>query len=82
MRTGRKDMARKLIEKTFENIKILQLQKYYNTSTTERESIILDPKEIFYHAIENSTPILELQRIVKGGIAYQVQMRVTFTEAF
>ncbi|KOC70463.1 28S ribosomal protein S7, mitochondrial [Habropoda laboriosa] len=50
MRKGKKQLARSLVDKTFENIKILQLQKYHNTSPKEREHIILDPKVIFYQA--------------------------------
>ncbi|KOX69010.1 28S ribosomal protein S7, mitochondrial [Melipona quadrifasciata] len=72
MRKGDKKMARKILDETFENIKIKKLDEYYNTPPEYRENIILDPKVIFYQAVENCTPVLELQKISRGGIAYQV----------
>ena len=72
MRKGDKKMARKILDETFENIKIMKLNEYYNTPYEYRENIILDPKVIFYQAVENCTPVLELQKISRGGIAYQV----------
>ncbi|XP_043594654.1 28S ribosomal protein S7, mitochondrial [Bombus pyrosoma] len=72
MRKGKKKLARRLLDETFENIKIIKLNEYYNSPLEHRENIILDPKIIFYQAVENCTPILELQKILRGGITYQV----------
>ncbi|CAK9798966.1 28S ribosomal protein S7, mitochondrial [Anthophora plagiata] len=72
MRKGDKAMARKLVMETFEKIKIRQLEKYYNTSPEEREQIILDPKVIFYKAVQNCIPVLELHKVSRGGITYRV----------
>lgn len=77
MRKGDKGMARKLVMETFEKIKIRQLEIYYNTSSEQREQIILDPKVMFYKAIENCVPILELQDVVRGGITYKVPVPLT-----
>ncbi|CAK9833016.1 28S ribosomal protein S7, mitochondrial [Anthophora retusa] len=77
MREGDKGMARKLVMETFEKIKIKQLELYYNTSLEQREQIILDPKVIFYKAVDNCVPILELQNVVRGGITYKVPVPVT-----
>lgn len=74
MRKGKRQLARKLIEETFENIKIIKLNEYYNTSPEYRENIILDPKTLLHHAVKNCTPILELKKIKRGGIYYQVHI--------
>lgn len=72
MRQGKKQLARRLLDETFENIKIIKLDEYYNSPPEHRENIILDPKIILYQAVENCTPILELRKIYRGGISYQV----------
>ncbi|XP_006620756.2 28S ribosomal protein S7, mitochondrial [Apis dorsata] len=72
MRKGKKQLAKKLLDETFENIKIIKLNEYYNTSPEYRENIILDPKTLLYHAVKNCTPILELRKITRGGINYKV----------
>lgn len=74
MRKGNKMKARKILDETFETIKINKLNEYYNTLPEYRENIVLDPKVIFHQAIENCTPVLELQKISRGGITYQVQI--------
>ena len=76
MKKGKKELARTLVEKTFESVKMIQLERYNNAGPEKRKNIILDPKEIFHRAVENCTPILELQKIRKGGIAYQVPVPV------
>lgn len=74
MKKGKKQLARKLLEETFENIKIIKLNEYYNTSPEHREDIILDPNMLLHHAVKNCTPILELRKITRGGINYQVHI--------
>ncbi|XP_076220851.1 mitochondrial ribosomal protein S7 isoform X2 [Nomia melanderi] len=77
MRHGNKVLSRKLLESTFENIKMLQLQRYNAASPEEKQFILLDPKQIFHRAVENCTPILEIKKIKKGGIFYQVPVPLT-----
>lgn len=73
MRDGKKILARDLLEKAFEKVKRLQLEKYHKASTEEEKSkITLNPKEVFHNAIENCKPILQLTPIKRGGVRYQV----------
>ncbi|XP_058808765.1 small ribosomal subunit protein uS7m [Phymastichus coffea] len=75
---GNKDRARMLVERTFENIKRIQIEKYHKASTSEaKEQIELNPRIILQKAIENSTPVLELMKIKKGGQSYQVPVPLT-----
>ncbi|KAL7288654.1 hypothetical protein TKK_0017385 [Trichogramma kaykai] len=78
MREGKKETARKALENTFENIKRIQLEKYNKaTDPAEKEKIELDPRAILRQAIENSTPVLELLKMKKGGQTYQVPVPLT-----
>ncbi|XP_050470999.1 28S ribosomal protein S7, mitochondrial [Bombus huntii] len=81
MREGKKQLARRLLDETFENIKIIKLNEYYNSPPEYRENIILDPKIIFYQAVENCTPVLELRKILRGGITYQVPVPMNANRA-
>ncbi|CAL7933873.1 unnamed protein product [Xylocopa violacea] len=81
MRKGKKQLARKLVNETFENIKIMQLEQYYNNPPECREQVELDPKKVFYRAVENATPILELVKVLRGGITYQVPAPVNSNRA-
>ncbi|KZC07329.1 28S ribosomal protein S7, mitochondrial [Dufourea novaeangliae] len=81
MRDGRKVLARSLLEKTFENIKVMQLEHYNKSSPEQKQYIELNPKVILERAIQNCTPILQLKKIKKGGITYQVPVPVTDTRA-
>lgn len=74
-REGNKQRARDLFEKTFENIKRIQLERYHKSKPEEQESIELDPKVIFHKAVENSTPVLELLKMKRGGQTYQVKTK-------
>lgn len=78
MRKGNKLLARDLLEKTFEQIKRVQLEKY-NTAKTEEEKVKIqtNPKEILHQAIENSRPLLQLTPIKRGGVKYQVPVPIT-----
>ncbi|OXU28223.1 hypothetical protein TSAR_009634 [Trichomalopsis sarcophagae] len=74
---GNKQRARELLEKTFEKIKRIQLERYHKSNATEQEEIELDPKVILYKAVDNSTPVLELMKMNRGGQSYQVPVPVT-----
>ncbi|XP_015177934.1 PREDICTED: 28S ribosomal protein S7, mitochondrial [Polistes dominula] len=78
MRKGKKELARKLLQNTFETIKVMQIKDYHRTkSDDEKEAIELDPKVIFITAIENVTPILELKRHRRGGINYKIPVAIS-----
>ena len=65
---------------TFENIKLIQLEKYHKASTEEeRADVELNPKVIFHQAIENCKPILITQNVRRGGVIYQVSGNVELT---
>ena len=72
MREGKKDLCRRLLEKTFELIKRIQIERYHKASPDKRDQIILDPKIVLYKAVENAKPVLELTISRKGGQNYQV----------
>lgn len=70
---GNKKLARTLVEKAFENIKRIQIERYHLGKTPEdKAKIELNPKDILHRAIENSKPMLQLLPIKRGGITYQV----------
>lgn len=75
MKDGRKILARELIEKTFETIKRIQLEKYHKASPEDKNSIELNPKQIFFKAVSNCKPILALTPIKRGGVTYQVDYK-------
>ncbi|XP_045448463.1 28S ribosomal protein S7, mitochondrial [Melitaea cinxia] len=78
MKMGKKKLARSLVEKSFENIKRIQIERYHLASAPEEKAnIILNPKDILYKAIENSKPLLQLLPIKRGGITYQVPGPIT-----
>lgn len=73
MEMGKKQLARSLVEKAFENIKRIQIERYHLATSPEAKSKIeLDPKVILYKAVENCKPLLQLTPIKRGGITYQV----------
>ncbi|XP_063824933.1 small ribosomal subunit protein uS7m [Ostrinia nubilalis] len=78
MEMGKKQLARSLVEKAFENIKRTQIERYHLASTAEEKNKIeLDPKRVLHKAIENSKPLLQLSPIKRGGITYQVPGPIT-----
>ncbi|CAK1596132.1 unnamed protein product [Parnassius mnemosyne] len=78
MEEGKKKLARSLVEKAFENIKRIQIERYHLATTPEQKSkIVLNPKEILHTAIENCKPLLQLTPIKRGGITYQVPGPIT-----
>lgn len=78
MKGGRKELARDLLEKTFENIKRTQLERYnLAESDEERTGIVTSPLEVFRNAVENCRPLLQLTPIKRGGVKYQVPVPIT-----
>lgn len=78
MMSGRKVLAKELVEKTFENIKRMQLQKYNKAETEEEKSKIeTNPLTILHKAIENCRPLLNVAPIKRGGVKYQVPVPIT-----
>lgn len=77
MRKGNKMLARDLLEKTFENIKRIQIEHYNKAKDDEKEFIELNPKVIFYQALKNCKPVLELTPMKVAGSTYQVPIPVS-----
>nr|XP_018898118.1 PREDICTED: 28S ribosomal protein S7, mitochondrial [Bemisia tabaci] len=81
MSGGRKALCRELMDKTFEQIKRNQIERFNNAETDEeRNAIIFDPLIIFHKAIENAKPIMKLLKIKRGGQTYQVPYPITENE--
>ncbi|ETN61601.1 mitochondrial ribosomal protein S7 [Anopheles darlingi] len=78
MKQGNKELARGLVEKGFENIKRMQLERYHLAeSDEERAKIELNPRKLLHQAVENCRPLLQLTPIKRGGVRYQVPVPVT-----
>lgn len=77
MRNGDKQLARKLVEKTFEKIKRSQIARYHKADDADKEKILLDAKKIFHVAVENCKPIMHLTPIKRGGVRYQVPVPIS-----
>lgn len=77
MKGGQKRLAREIIEKGLENIKRIQLEKYHLADPKDKETIELNPLNIFRQAVENSRPLLQLTPIKRGGATYQVPIPIT-----
>lgn len=78
MKTGRRALARSLVEKTFEEIKKIQIQKWNKADTEEEKaSIECNPLVIFHQAVERGRPVLQLIPIKRGGVKYQVPVPIT-----
>lgn len=73
MKNGNKKLATTLVQKAFEGVKRIQVERYHKATTSEAKADIeLDPFVIFHRAVDNCTPILQLMSCRKGGITYQV----------
>jgi len=49
------------------------LQRYHSVDDPEKKaSIETNPLKIFHAAVINSTPVLQLTPIKRGGVTYQV----------
>ncbi|XP_017786919.1 PREDICTED: 28S ribosomal protein S7, mitochondrial [Nicrophorus vespilloides] len=78
MRSGRKSLARELLDKAFEKVKRSQLEKFHKAKTEEdKNKIVLDPREVFHMAVDNCKPVLFLTPIKRGGVKYQVPVPIT-----
>ncbi|XP_067005734.1 small ribosomal subunit protein uS7m [Anabrus simplex] len=82
MKGGQKALARGLLEKAFENIKRIQIERYCKASEADKEKIEMNPQKILHEAIENSRPLLELTPIKRGGTRYQVPVPVTDKKSY
>lgn len=77
MRQGKKALARSLLEKGFENIKRIQLEKYNSAETEEEKALIeTNPVKLLHQAVENTRPLLKLIPIKRGGATYQVPVPI------
>jgi len=81
MKCGQRELARSLLDRTFENIKRIQLEKYYKASEAEREKIECNPFKILHKAIANCTPVITLNPVKRGGTTYRVPMAVSESTA-
>ncbi|XP_046428078.1 small ribosomal subunit protein uS7m isoform X2 [Neodiprion pinetum] len=77
MKKGNKILARRLLEKSLENVKRIQLERYHKAEPQDKVGMELDPKIIMHKAIANCKPLLKLERIKRGGATYQVPIPVT-----
>uniref|UniRef100_A0A182MM93 Small ribosomal subunit protein uS7m n=1 Tax=Anopheles culicifacies TaxID=139723 RepID=A0A182MM93_9DIPT len=78
MKQGNKQLARELVEKGFENIKRLQLERYHlSESDEEKAKLELNPRKLLHMAVENCRPMLQLTPIKRGGVRYQVPVPIT-----
>lgn len=77
MRGGQKRLARELVEKGFENIKRIQLERYNLADGDEKLKIETNPLRVLQMAVENSRPLLQLTPIKRGGSTYQVPIPIT-----
>jgi len=69
MSGGRKDIAREVLEKTFEEIKILRLKQKRKGNNPDLET---DPLVIFHGAYKNAQPKMGIETKKKGGKAQSV----------
>lgn len=77
MKGGRKALSRDLIEKGFENIKRIQLERYHLAEGDEKLKIETNPTKILRQAIENCRPLLKVTPIKRGGVKYDVPVPIT-----
>ncbi|XP_033095299.1 28S ribosomal protein S7, mitochondrial-like [Anneissia japonica] len=72
MEGGKKEICRKIMDKTYFEIKRIQYGKFLKASEENKSSIELNPAVIFHQAIENSKPVIGLTSVKRGGKSYQV----------
>lgn len=78
MRHGNKILARELVQKTFERIKRIQLEKYHKCKDDEeKKGVQLNPRAIFNQAVVNCKPVLHLTPIKRGGVKYLVPVPIS-----
>lgn len=77
MEGGKKDLARKILERGFLNIKRIQLERYnLAKDDEERESIETDPRVLLEQAVENCRPLMRLVNCKRGGTNYKVPVPI------
>lgn len=77
MRKGKKVVADDVLRKCFTSMKRIQIERYHKTKNQEeKEKIDFDPINLLYKAVENSKPALEVVKVKKGGIKYDVNKLV------
>nr|XP_020472080.1 28S ribosomal protein S7, mitochondrial [Monopterus albus] len=77
MKHGNKVLAREIMAKTLENIKMKQVEKYHKAPEGQKEEIECNPYTIFHQALENCKPVVGLSSIQKGAKFYQVPVPLT-----
>jgi small subunit ribosomal protein S7 len=65
-----------------ETVKRIQVQKYNKETDPEAKSKIeLNPLKVFYAAVENCKPVLQLTPVKRGGATYQVfNLKLIYTK--
>jgi len=76
MRKGNKFLARSLMDKTFMEMKKIQLTKYYATEEKDESAPVPNPYETLHKAVANVRPILETVSVKRGGHTYQVPVPI------
>lgn len=71
---GNKQLARTLIENSFECIKRTQIERI---NLGKENDCVVDPYMLLIRAIENCRPLMQLTAIKRGGVKYQVPVPVT-----
>ncbi len=77
MKGGNKHTMIIQLNKIFENIKEIQLKKYYKANPERREGIIVDPQQILVKAVDNARPLMSIQKVKRGSVTYSVPTPIT-----
>lgn len=78
MEGGKKELAREILEKSFQNVKRMQLERYHLAKTDEeKEAIELNPRVLLRQAIENCRPLMKIVSVKRGGTSYRVPVPIT-----
>ena len=82
LKKGKSSTARRIMRDTFEYIKLVQVKKYHKAALEDRDSIELDPFVIFGQALENSKPLLSVNKVKKGKRVYLVPIVMPVKKQF
>lgn len=78
MEGGQKELAREILERGFQNIKRMQLERYNLAKTDEEKEVIeLNPRVLLRQAIENCRPLMRIVTVKRGGTKYKVPIPIT-----
>ncbi|MES1902378.1 MAG: 28S ribosomal protein S7, mitochondrial [Paramarteilia canceri] len=73
MREGKKEKSQKIVYRAMMELKLLSLEKIHTKeSHLLNENIITNPHQILTIALENVTPVIDLVKVGKRGIIYDV----------